>query len=183
MSGMLAIAPTHALSYSLSPKATLPFERARQRAAQRPVPQIDLALPRGRQVHEALPIDLDVLADPLRFFSKARISYRADEEEWRTVDVTLDDPGGRHHLTLPALAPRERAAVVELWVVIEDRVGNEVMLIGPREISLAHIPPEPWYESWWVWTIAGVAVAGGATAAILAATGREDPTISGSAIR
>src|SRR5688572_31819020 len=27
---MLAIDPSHALSYSLSPKATLPFERARQ---------------------------------------------------------------------------------------------------------------------------------------------------------
>lgn len=28
--------------------------------------------------------------------------------------------------------------------------------------------PESWYEKWWVWTIVGVAVAGGATAAVVA---------------
>jgi hypothetical protein len=28
--------------------------------------------------------------------------------------------------------------------------------------------PQPWYSRWWVWTIAGVAVAGSVTAAVLA---------------
>jgi tetratricopeptide (TPR) repeat protein len=184
---MLAIDPAHALSYSLSPKATLPFERARQRAIARPAPGLDLALPRGKETHDPLPIDLDVLADPFRFLATAKIFYRAQPEAWKTIEVALDDPSRRHRAVLPPISPREAAAVVEIYVVVEDRRRNEVMLLGteqkPREIPLSYTPPEPWYERWWVWTTAGVLIAGGATTAVLLATQNEDPTISGRVIR
>jgi len=35
--------------------------------------------------------------------------------------------------------------------------------------------PEKWYQKWWVWTLVGVAVAGGVTAAVLLGAGKEAP--------
>jgi TolB-like protein len=39
--------------------------------------------------------------------------------------------------------------------------------------------PKPWYTRWWIWTIAGVVVAGGATTAILVANSNAASTVDG----
>ena len=50
------------------------------------------------------------------------------------------------------------------------------VLLMPGAVPADQAAPEPtpWYKSWWLWTIVGVAVAGGATAAVLL-TRPEDP--------
>ncbi len=179
---MLALAPDHALSYTLSPKATLVFEEARQRAAQREVPAVDLVLPRDRMVDDPLPIDVDVVADPFHFLKRARVLHRVGSSEWRTVELQLDDPSGRHRLVLAPVAPDAQSQVIlQTWVLFLDERGNEVMEIGstdrPREVLLGYRAPEPWYAKWWLWTAIGVAVVAGTTAAIAIGTRSPDPEI------
>ena len=53
--------------------------------------------------------------------------------------------------------------------------GDNVRSFALRE------KPGPWYTRWWVWTIAGVAIAGGVTAAILVANDNTPSTGSGTA--
>ena len=56
------------------------------------------------------------------------------------------------------------------------RLPRPVLLV-PQEGNpslAASAEPTPWYKSWWLWTIVGAAVAGGATAAVLL-TRPEDP--------
>jgi tetratricopeptide (TPR) repeat protein len=178
---MLALAPDHALSYSLSPKATLVFEQARQRAAMRSAPAVDLALPRDRMVGDPLPIDLDVIADPLRFFSRAELHYRrAGDSAWSTKEIVLGDPTGRHRVVLDPVTADAQVSL-QTWVLLLDQRGNEVMTVAsaerPREVLLGYVPPEPWYQKWWLWTAVGAAVIAGTTAAIVVGTREPDPEI------
>jgi len=60
--------------------------------------------------------------------------------------------------------------------VVEDataaRVDAAVQAIGRELAPAADAPeaePERWYQNWWVWTLVGVALAGGAAAVIIAA--------------
>jgi hypothetical protein len=39
----------------------------------------------------------------------------------------------------------------------------------PREVPLRWDPPTPWWRTWWVWAIAGTAVAGATGIAVYAA--------------
>jgi tetratricopeptide (TPR) repeat protein len=179
---MLALAPDHALSYSLSPKATLVFQEARQRAAAREAPALDLGLPRDRTVTDPLPIDLDVRADPFHFLHHAELYFRLPGEEWRVERLALGDPSGRHRVVLPPPAPGAVAQVaLQLWVRVLDERDNEVMALGsperPRELSLGFVPPEPWYGRWWIWTAVGVAVVAGTAAAVAAGARDPDPEI------
>jgi hypothetical protein len=177
---MLALSPSHLLSYSLSPKATLIFESARQKAASRSAPAIDLGLPRDRMVGDPLPIDVDVLADPFRFISRARLYYKSGGAEWQMRELELSDPTGRHRLVIDPVSA-ESQVILQLWVMVLDQRGNEVMELGtsdrPREILLGYVPPEPWYAKWWLWTAVGAAVAAGTTAAIVVGTRSQDPDI------
>jgi hypothetical protein len=177
---MLALAPNHALSYSLSPKATLVFEGARQKASLRPAPAIDVALPRERMVGDPLPIDLDVIADPLRFFAKAKLFFRRAGHEWQARELELTEPTGRHRIVLPPIEA-ESQVVLQTWVLLLDQRGNEVMAVGsserPREILLGWIPPDPWYTRWWIWTAVGAVVVAGTTAAVIVGTREPDSDI------
>jgi hypothetical protein len=235
---MLGLDPSHALRYTLSPKATLVFERARELAAARPTPAIDLGLPRGKMVGDPLPIDVDVLADPHGTFARAILHVRIQpggrnsagpgpakpvhptslafgslraplakspregltiealsqrtgrfEQDpaadgigstWTERVIALDEPSGRHRVVLDPIGG-DREIAVGVHLTVTDAAGSEVLAVGtrdhPREIVLGYTPPTPWYERWWIWTIASAVVVAGASTAIALSVRKDDPTI------
>jgi hypothetical protein len=173
---MLALEPTRAISYTLSPKVTFLFEQARARALERPQPSIDLSWSRELTVSDPIPVAVEVVADPHGFLDAARLYYRTKGNvRWSSIDVDLLEAGKAARVELPPAAPAsEQPEAVELYAVAFDAGKNEVHLFGserrPREISLQYDPPVPWYGQWWVWVLAGAVVAAGAGTAAYVAT-------------
>jgi tetratricopeptide (TPR) repeat protein len=173
---MLAIDPQHALRYTLSPKVTLVFEDARRNAERRGAPAIDVSWPRDRTVVDAIPIDLEVLADPHRFLKAVRVYHRkTGETRFQVAKTVLGGTKAPARITLQPPAPESRAPVdLEVFAVAEDARGNEVLRWAthdrPRTIPLRYEPPPEWYERWWIWTLAAGVLAVGAGAAVYATT-------------
>ena len=177
---LLALAPGHAIRYTLSPKVTLLFEEARRNAVRRQPPQIAVNLPRDRSVSDALPLDIEVLGDDRRLLARGAVFWRRrGGRDFQRTDVTLAGPGQPVRVVLPPVAPRAtRAQTAEIYLVGFDRRGNEVYhwhaAERPRELTLSYQPPRRWYGKWWVWVLAGTAVAAGVGATVFAVT-REPP--------
>jgi hypothetical protein len=182
---MLALEPTRAISYTLSPKVTFLFEQARAKANARPTPAIDLSWSRDLTVEDQIPIAVEVLADPHHFFSRARVRFRTKGMPiWQEQAFELLPAGEVARIELPPAAPSsEQSEAVELYAMAYDQKGNEVLLWGserrPREISLRFDPPEPWYGKWWVWVAAGAAVAAAAGTAVYVVTQEPGDTVPG----
>lgn len=180
---MLALDPSRALSYTLSPKVTFLFERARKETEALPSPYLDVSWPRRLQTADGVPVNLEVVADPLGFLRRAELRYRLrGTPSWQTAETELAPVHAFETVELPALgAGASSAQTVELYVVAFDGRGNEVQLIGredrPREIELAYATPKAWYEEWWVWAAAGAVVAAGAAGAVAVASGSQSTTI------
>jgi hypothetical protein len=68
----------------------------------------------------------------------------------------------------------EQDRTIEIYLSLFDQRGNELLRWGsekyPREVQLLFDPGDPWYESWWVWTLVGGAVAAGAGVGVFFAT-------------
>jgi tetratricopeptide (TPR) repeat protein len=162
---LLHIDPGHLLSYNLSPKVTLTFERARAQAASRSAPELQVQWPHALRVAQPVPIDLEVVADPKRLLDRATVYMRRrGEPRFSAVDLKLSPPGQRRRVTLPPVRS-QRAELVQLYVSAHDKRGNEVLRWGdparPREIALRYDPPPAWWRRWWVWAGAGGAIAAG----------------------
>lgn len=176
---LLALDPGHFLSYQLSTKATFRFEKVRNEAKSAGAPALDVDWAFGQKVGAPVKIDVSVLADPKQFLHKATLFVRTrGEPAWRAADVPLAKSDKDHHLVLPPIHA-EKAVSLELYLKAYDERGNEVLTWAaparPREIPLRYDPPRPWWQKWWVITIAGtVAVAG--TAGIVYAVTREPPS-------
>lgn len=173
---LLAVDPTHRLEYTVSPQATFVFEAAIDQAASRPAAAIDVDWKRGLRVGDPIPVDVEVVSDPKTFLARAVLFVRRrGETGWRAADLELPDAGGYRRVVLPpALVEGVRAATaVELYLRAYDDAGNEVLLWAssdrPREVPLRWDPPTPWWRKWWVWAIAGGAVAGATGIAVYAA--------------
>jgi hypothetical protein len=183
---MLALEPTRAISYTLSPKVTFLFEQARKSASARPTPAIDLSWSRDLTVDDPIPIAIEVVADPHRFLSKARVHYRTKGlPTWKETTIDLPEPGQVTRIELPPAAPgSQQSEAVEVHAVAYDAQGNEVLLWGserrPRDIGLRYEPPDPWYGKWWVWVAAGAVVAAGAGTAVFFTTRADPATTPGS---
>ena len=183
---MLALDPTRAISYTLSPKVTFLFEEARKKAQARPEPAVDVSWPRDLKVDDPIPVDVEVLADPEGFLRRGRLFFREKgEAEFDSVTLELPPPGRdlRQVKVPPQAAGARGPKVVELYLVAQDDRSNEVLRFGsperPREVSLAYEPPDPWYGKWWVWAIAGSVVAATAGTVAYAATREPAPTVDG----
>ncbi len=179
---LLALEPDHLLSYTLSPKATFLFERARRTADAAPAPAIDVSWPRELRVGRPIPVEVEVLADPRGFLARAELHVRRKGEPgFQVADVKLAPAGKFARLALPPVSA-QRPEVLQLWAAAYDRDGNQVLLWGgpdrPREIALGWQPPVPWYRKWWVWALAGggLALATGATVYLVT---REPPDLIG----
>ena len=158
---MLALDPGHFLSYTLSPKATFVFEQIRKQAPSPPA--VDINWPRGQKVGDPVPLDIEVLSDPKRFLDRATVFVRTrGEQAWHAADLKLDAQGSDKRIVLPPIAAQKPVSL-ELYLRAYDARGNEVLTWAdpqrPREIALRYEPPTPWYRKWWVYAIAGSAVA------------------------
>lgn len=177
---VLALSPGHAISYTLSPRATFLFEKARKLAVEREQPSIRVTWPRDLRVDRPVRVEVEVVADPKSFLSRARLfARRHGERAFSVFDVELPREGAYRRVILPAIAPRSRRAeMLDLYLTAYDRGGNEVLLwqdaSRPAELPLAYDPPTPWYRKWWVWTAGGTAVAT-ATGIVVWALLREPP--------
>lgn len=159
---LLALDPSHFLSYTLSPKATFVFEKVRNDIKVRGVPALDVNWPHGQRVGDPVPIDLDVVADPKQFLRRATLFLRTrGEPGWRAADVTLGLPGDRRVVLPPIEA--SKPVSLELYLRAYDDRGNEVLAWAdaarPREIQLRYDPPTPWYRRVWFYAAVGGVVA------------------------
>jgi len=178
---MLALDPSHVLSYTLSPNATFVFEQVRK--ATTDAPAIDITWPRGGKVGDPVPLDVDVVADPKKFLRRATVFVRArGDAGWHAADLVLARPEQR--IVLPATAAT-RPVSLELYLRAYDDRGNEVLTWAdparPREIALRYDPPSPWYRTWWAIAIAGSAVAAGTGLAVYELTLAPPDKVGGSA--
>jgi len=185
---LLALDPSHILSYRLSTKATFVFEDVRRRLARRGAPAIDVRWRTGQKVGERIPIDLEVVADPKELLRRASLFVRTrGEPTWRTADVALPaaPEGRRAHVELPPLRAA-RPVSLELYLRAYDDRGNEVLAWAdpkaPREIPLRYDPPPPWYRRPWVWISSGGALAAGTALVVYALTVSPPDKVSGSAV-
>jgi hypothetical protein len=182
---LLALEPSHALSYTLSPKATFVFEQVRRKRGEDPPPGVDVAWRRDLKVSDAVGIDVEVVADPLSFLKRATIFTRErGGASWSSHPFALPAIGTSRRELLPALEPAPtHDTALELYLVAYDDAGNEVLRSGsaahPREIPLRYEPPPAWYAHWWV-PVIGAAVVAGAAAGIYAATRPLPGTVSSS---
>ena len=171
---LLALSPGFALPYTLSPKATFLFERARDKARSEPPPAIDLGFPRDGRIDAPLPLTVEVLADPLGFMSRLELYFRLrGEPHFRKLEHEL--VAGQRYLELSLPAEKlEESTVRELYAVVKDARGSEVLLQGspgfPREAPAAYVPQLRWYQRWWVWALVGVGVAAGVSGIVYGAT-------------
>ena len=170
---LLALDPSHFLSYTLSPKATFVFEKVRNDVKLRGAPALDVNWPAGQKVGQPVPLDVEVIADPKRFLKRATVFVRArGEPAFRAADVTLGT-GRNTRVTLPPVIAQKPVSL-EIFLRAYDARGNEVHgwahPLRPREIPLRYDPPTPWYRKWWVIGIAGTAVALGTGITVYALT-------------
>ena len=178
---LLALDPGHLLSYKLSPKATLVFEKVRTQ--DRAVPALDVNWPHGSKVGDPVALDLEVVADPKQFMRRATVFVRArGDGAWRATDLVLH-PGDQHVVLPPVVATKPTS--LELYLRAYDEHDNEVLAWAdaarPREIPLRYDPPPPWYRTWWGITLVGSAVALGVGITVYELTVAPPDTISGTA--
>ncbi len=178
---MLALDPSHILSYTLSPKATFVFEQVRK--VTKDAPAIDVNWPRGGKVGDPVPLDVDVVADPKKFLHRATVFVRArGDASWRAADLALDKPEQR--IVLPA-TEAQKPVSLELYLRAYDDHGNEVLTWAdpakPREIPLRYDPPPPWYRTGWVVVLAGSVLAAATGITVYELTLAPPDKINGSA--
>ncbi|RMH38864.1 MAG: hypothetical protein D6689_18210 [Deltaproteobacteria bacterium] len=178
---LLRLDPGHLLSYTLSPRVTFLFERARRTAGE--APAIDVQWPRQLDVARPVPIDVEVVADPAGSLARAELYVRErGTGGFRVVDVPLESPGRYRRVILPP-AGGDRPATLEVYATALDARGNEVLVWAgrdrPREIPLGYTPPTPWYRKWWVWAVAGTTVAAATGATVFAITRSPPATLDG----
>lgn len=182
---MLALQPDRVLSYTLSPKVTFLFERARRAVRASEEPGVDLSWPRNLRTVDSVPVDIEVVADPFRFLRTLTLHYRLEgSPQWMAETVTLPGPGQFLTVDLPPLgAGTSMSQAMELYAVAFDEGGNEVLLFGrsdrPREVDLRFEPPAPWFDQWWVWATAGALVVAGVGAGFIISSESQSPTVDG----
>jgi hypothetical protein len=186
---LLALDPTHRLEYTESPQTTFVFQSAIAEAAKRPAPAIDVDWKRGLAVGEAVPVDVEVVADPKGFLARAELFVRRrGAEAWQATEVPLAATGSYARVVLPgALAAGARGATaLELYLRAYDADGNEVLdwasAERPREVALRWDPPTPWWRKWWVWGIAASVVAAGTGVAVYAASWEPSEHVGGGVV-
>ncbi len=156
---LLALDPAHFLSYTLSPKATFVFEKVRNQP--RVAPSIDVSWEHGGRVGDAVPVDVEVVADPKHLLARATLFVRTrGEPAWHAADLPL---GVERRILLPPVVAT-KPTTLELYLRAYDDRGNETLVWAdpktPREIPLRYDPPTPWWRRPWVIATAGTVLAG-----------------------
>jgi tetratricopeptide (TPR) repeat protein len=185
---LLRIAPGHAIAYTLAPRVTFLFERARKVAG--PPPSLDFSWPRGKRTDETLPVIVEVLRDPDRTVQRAELRWRdGSAGPFATAKIELLAVGRYTTFELPAFGPEvTEDRTRELYLSAFDAAGDEHLRLGsadaPMKVTQRYVAPTPWHSNWWVWAAIGTAVAAGTATAVYVATRPEPETINlGVAVR
>lgn len=144
---LLAMSPGHLLSYHVSTRATFRFEKARLQSEAAPATEIEVDWPEELDTQRPVPIDIEVVADPMKLLSRGVLHVRRGSEH-RAIDVKLAPPGQRRRVILPALGT-EQPETLSVYLVGLDTRGNEVALWAadrPRSLRIDYDPPTPWYR-------------------------------------
>jgi tetratricopeptide (TPR) repeat protein len=184
---VLSLSPGHAISYTLSPKTTFLFEKARADAINKRQAQLRLTWPRGLYVDQPVPVEVEVVADPERTFRRARLYWSVGAQKKRDghADFALAPAGKFRRIQLAPPAKGSRKALpLYLHLVVFDARGNEVFRWAserqPYRLTLDYKPPRYWYHKWWVWVAAGTAAALASGVTVYATTRETPNTIGGS---
>lgn len=177
---LLVIDPKFSLSKDVSPKVRAPLITARSDRAGRPGIVAVHRPPTSARYDEQLVLRIQVIEDPLDMVKGASVHYRLPG---RGKPSTLGVGGDEKELVLalPLTVLGAHAGTLTYDINLLDVYNNvvwskravDVQLVGDAPPVAAAVTAEsgsPWYTRWWVWTIAGVVVAGAATAAIVVAT-------------
>lgn len=183
---LLTLDPGHLLSYTLSPRATFVFEKARLAAARGGRPAVQLTWRRDARIGDALPVDVEVLADPKASLARATLLMRTrGAATWRAIDFSLQKPGAYQRVTLPPTSG-QKPATLELYLRAFDGSSNEVLRwaspAAPRELALRYEPPQPWHGKWWVRALAGGVLAVGTGIVVYAVTREPPGTVDGDVV-
>ncbi|MEZ4365870.1 MAG: hypothetical protein R2939_06235 [Kofleriaceae bacterium] len=175
---LLTLAPDHTLRHTLSPKVTLPFERARRAVEERGAPAVDVTWRRDQRVGSPVAVEVERVADPTELMARVDLYLRErGADAWKVVPVPLRGAPRYQSLRLPP-ARATADTGLELYAIALDADDNEVARWSdprrPREVPLRYVAPTPWYRRWWVWTLAGTAAAAAAAGTAWALT-REPP--------
>lgn len=146
---LLALSPGYLISYHVSTKATFKFEKARKKSESTPPTEIDVAWPEDLDTQHPVPLDIQVVADPMKLLSRAVLHVTRGDDR-RAIDLELAPAGERKRVVLPPLGTRA-PETLELQLIGLDSGGNEVALWAaaePRALHLDYTPPTPWYRNW-----------------------------------
>jgi hypothetical protein len=134
------------------------------------------------KVDEPVPLDVEVVADPVGFLDSVVIFARErGAQRWAAHPLVLEPPGKTkvEVLSSPA-SPPDHDTSLEIYLVARDARGNEVLEWGspahPRELQLRYQAPPPWYAHWWV-PVIGAALAGGVAASVYLLTRPQPATV------
>ncbi len=183
---LLALDPGHRLEYTQTPQTTFMFQDAIGAAAAQPAPTIDIDWDRDARVGTPVPVAVEVISDPKSFLARATLFVRRrGDRAWRATELALPPAGSYQRFVLPA-TEASAATALELYARAYDQRGNEVLAWAsperPRELPLRWDPPTRWYRTWWIWAIAGGAVAAGVGVTVYATQWRPSDTVGGGVV-
>ena len=168
---LATIAPERAIRYTLSPKVTFVFERARERAALEGRPSLQLLWPAAADANAPVTVDLEVLSNPRELVRRSVLVAERPGMPQRTFPVELPGPGVRASVVIPAPEmPVNGPGQLRLDLHGLDESGNEVTRVGSRTVALTYERPKAWYEKKWVWIVSGVVFAGAVSGTVYALT-------------
>lgn len=188
---LLALQPDFRLPPTTSPKVRKPLTEVLADWAGRPGLSVGHRTPQAAPHDQPLRLQVLVVEDPLTMVAAAAVSWKLPGgSSWSTLRAE----GRKRDYTLLVPLPVEgaRPGTLSYYVELLDENNNVLLRKGdpgsPLEVRLTGAaapgpaapgpsPPAstPWYKRWWVWTIAGVLVAGATTAAVVVTT-RPDST-------
>jgi hypothetical protein len=125
---------------------------------------------------------LELSAQAGACLAKVRAAHRLTGGNWTADAAALANGTAHLQLTLPS---SDHATVLEYFLAGETARGNVAAQAGTQTAPLripvdADVPlGRPWYKKWWVWTLAGVAVAGAGVAIYVATAPGTDARLGG----
>lgn len=166
---LLAIAPGFDLSYTLPPKVTVVFERARSAMAQRNATLVELQVEPEATIAEPVPLKVFCAHNSLDLIVTWELCFRqlGADLPYSCLRQPNTGEGSVSTFVLPALSPlAEGAESASLQLALSgfDAQGNEVYSepgrIHPREVQIGVVQPQPWYagsltQKPWFWAIVG----------------------------
>lgn len=161
---LLAMAPTHALSYTLSPKATFPYEAARKQVERQSMAVVEYVWPRGQLAGDPLPVTIDVRRDRLGLMDTVTLCAARGNAAMTCGVAAAIREGAPVTTTIAAPADTPSATeTVAMMVVLRDAQGNVVQrsndAANPRLVQLPARESKAWYQRWYTWAAAAGVVA------------------------